>query len=429
MSEHHDKSRFSLKEPERASPRRSYYPPPRDIGRYASKALPSLPGGASSGLISPTSSMLGSEDYHEYLRTPNRLHDGNKANDNHRSTSFAETIDERASAMVQPLKIAIPKGSQPSQDQEVVSPQPQYPDSKLMAIWAKGDDLVSPLTTPGTVSWKTHIVSPMSDSYDIKSASESWLDDASSGDEEPPEYSDQTQRTDHLTDGGFSELPHIRLRQISLSHSDPGSPFGLSSYMGLLSDPGPDVGPPRLDDLSGRRTVQPQMHTQSIHSEDEDSRTEYIDVLLGESTLSFPLPTLGTFSSSSLGTDRRPAPPPLKLEQRPTQDIYATTALMPEIDSASPHESMLKSEETIPKQQRLAGFGMGVLSTPQNSPRPPPGFTEIFSQLDRQGVVSPIPKVKNMISKARQNLGIGSEESRRERKREEFKRQIRRNVE
>ncbi|KAJ8126209.1 hypothetical protein O1611_g7429 [Lasiodiplodia mahajangana] len=149
------------------------------------------------------------------------------------------------------------------------------------------------------------------------------------------------------------------------------------------------------------------------------------------------MPEITTFSSYRPGASQRPVPPPLNLEQQqlllpPVHEGYVKTPFPPRADSASSQRSAFKPDDQSVEQQQqkqrsgLGGFGTPRRSSTLNSPRPPPGFTEVFSQIDSQGVVSPVPRVKNILSKARQGLGIGSDESRKERRREEFKRQIRR---
>ncbi|KAI0868605.1 hypothetical protein GGS24DRAFT_205341 [Hypoxylon argillaceum] len=440
MSQNHDRSIPVLKEQEWVPLRRQYYPPPRDVTKYASRALPQLPTLATPEIQSSSSSIYEPREDHERQHTPSHVLYTNKASDSPKSTTLGGGIDGPVMAMVRPPQIRIPNRL-PSHDHgHVVSPQPQRLDSKLISMWANGDELVSPLDTPGTASWKTHIVSPLSDSSGTGQASvhcESWYDDTSSDEgeeEEQPDSSNQTQKN-QFADDAFSRVSRSQMEKTGLPYSEPATPLRLSLDGGLGS-PGPDVGCLQdFNDLSLCRTDQPQRQTRSTDGTDELDGPQDNDESMGELKISFVVPEIATFSSNRPGASQRPVPPPLNLNRQPPPPVregYVKSPFPPGAGSASAQRAAFKTDEPTVHPQQKGRSGLGGLATLRrsstlNSPRqPPPGFTEMLSQLDRQGAISPVPRVKNILSKARQGLGISSEESKKEKRREEFKRQIRR---
>ncbi|KAI0099885.1 hypothetical protein GGR51DRAFT_380099 [Nemania sp. FL0031] len=431
MSERCDSSTPTLKEQQCAPLRLQYYPPPRDVSQYASRPLPPLP---------PRLSLFPST-----YEPKGQLLDKASASNSHKNTILGGGAKKgEVSATLRRPQIVIPNFPQPQDHSHVVSPQPQRPDSKLISTWVNGDEVVSPLYTPGTESWKTHIVSPLSNNSARRTSSEvgppsadyeSWFDDTSSDEEEEearPGSPNRAQSKNKLTETAFQGALHTQLGKMGLRYSDPSTPVSAGLDVGDLGEPGPDVGRlQQLDDLSGRQTVQPQQPTQSANKQ---SQPEDIDESVGEIKISFAMPEITTFSSHRPGASQRPVPPPLNLGQQqlllpPVHEGYVKTPFPPRADSASSQRSAFKPDEPAVEQQQkqrsgLSGFNTPLRSSTRSSPKPPPGFTEVFSQIDSQGVVS--PTVKNILSKARQSLGISSDESRKERRREEFKRQIRR---
>ncbi|KAI1193839.1 hypothetical protein F5X97DRAFT_22006 [Nemania serpens] len=431
MSEHYDKSRPTPREQGWIPTGHQYYPPPRDIGQYASRALPLLPTGVPSGYISPSSSRYAPEKDDERQYTFSHLLVANMAGNDPQSAILSGAINDATNgvemAMARPPRITIPEHSQPYENPNLVSPQPQRPDSRLMSLWASGDELVSPLDTPGTISWKTHIVSPMSEN----SEGESWFDDTSSDEGEQAESSNSAEASRSM-EGTFPVISHLLPRKMSLRHSDPGSPFSL--YAGGFGEPGPDVGrSQQLDDLSGLQTARPQIYTQSTHTGDEPNHALDADMSMGELTISFTVPNVDTFSWGGPGVSEWPVPPSLRLEEQPVKESFVETPFPRRASSASSQRSVFRTDELGIQHQRrrsgLGGFETSFYPPVHNIQQPPPGFTEIISRLDNQGVVSAaVPRVRGILSKAKQGLGIGSDEARREKRREEFKRQIHHNT-
>ncbi|KAI0817757.1 hypothetical protein GGR55DRAFT_37681 [Xylaria sp. FL0064] len=422
MSENYDRSTPAPGDQESLLARLKYYPPPEDADRYASRALPPPPPFVESRPISYSWSSYSFEDDYAGPHTLLNPLAASDENHDHSITTFASLIDENALAMVQPSRITIPTYPQPDEHQEVVSPRPQRPDSRLISIWAKGDELVSPVDTPGTASWRNHIVSPLSDTYPA-AMEESWFDDTSSDEGAQPGPSNPTTAEESQSIIRRFSVSEGQLPRNNFRYSDPGSPLSPSFDLELFGESGPDVGRGRyIDDVSGRRTVQPQVH---YSNGGEQSYLQGSNAYVGAPKISFAVPKIDSFSSVRPTAGQRPVPPPLKLGGRSAQEEFVKTPFPPRPDSV-PSERMASGtdEQNTGGLKRRSGLGrFGSLrrrSSRQNSPKPPPGFTEILSQLDKHGVVSPNSRAKGILSKAKQGLGIGSDEPKREKGRNEY---------
>jgi hypothetical protein len=171
-----------------------------------------------------------------------------------------------------------------------------------------------------------------------------------------------------------------------------------------------------------------------MYSSDGRSCPHDKNVLIGDPKVAFAVPKIDTFSSTGLGASHRPAPPPpLKLSERPVQQEYIRTPFPPRSTSDSAQKSVFETDKPSAKQLKrrsgLVSFGTSLRSSTERSKKSPPGFPEILDQLDNQnqGRASPVPKVRNMLSKAKHGFGMSfSEESKKEKRREDLKRQIRR---
>ncbi|KAI1429906.1 hypothetical protein F5Y12DRAFT_723752 [Xylaria sp. FL1777] len=427
MSEQYDRSTPTPRDQEWVITGLKYYPPPTDAGRYVSRALPLLPMLAEPRRRSSSSSLYNLEEDHASQHTPQHLLETGDENDGRKSTAFSGALDENALAMVQPPQISIPNNPQSDDHPHVVSPQPQRPDSKLLFMWANGDDLVSPIDTPGTASWKNHVVSPLSERFGRGTSSEagptsteyeSWFDDTSSDEEERPDSSVPAREKIQLADVFFSGASDSQLPKTNFRYSDPGSPLSPGFDIDGFGEPGPDVGRSQyFDNASGRRTVQPQVH---YYSGGEQNHPQESRVYGREPRISFAVPKIDSFSSDRPRAGQRSVPPPLKLGERSVQEERVKTPFSPRPDSTSSErrESNTGEPSTGPQKRRsgLSRFGSLRRSSRQNSPKPPPGFTEILSQLDKNGVVSSTPRAKGILSKAKQGLGIGSDEFKKEKR-------------
>ncbi|KAI0457742.1 hypothetical protein F5B21DRAFT_462972 [Xylaria acuta] len=431
MSEYFDRSTVTLREEVLGTTRHQYYPPPRDVNQYVSRALPLPP----TRPQSYSSSIYDPEEARPLQHTPQHLVFANGLHNGRKHSTFSGEIDEDALAMVELPEILIPEDSESYEYPPLVSPRPQRPDSKLLSMWANGDELVSPIGTPAEANWVNHVVSPLSERSERWAASEarrasieyeSWFDDTSSDEEERPDSPDWGRKNYQLEDNAFHGVLQNPFPRTNLRYSDPGSPLspGLDWDFG---EPGPDVG--GFDNASGRQTVQPQMYALSAYSGDEQSRTGDSEESIGESKITFAVHKIGTFSSNRPRAGQLRVPPPLQLgEQSPTQEDYVKTPFPLRTSSVSSQRSIFKPDGSSTKLQKrrsgLGGFGSLRRPSAQNIRKPPPGFTEILSQIDYQGTVSPVPRVKNILSKAKHGLGIVRADSKKEKRREDFRRRI-----
>ncbi|KAK5634954.1 hypothetical protein RRF57_010666 [Xylaria bambusicola] len=242
--------------------RTSALPPPEDADHYASRALPLLPILAEPRPLSSSSSHNLEEGY-----TPRHLLAASDVNGGRKITAFAGEIDESALSMAQPPQISIPTHGQPDDHLDVVSPQPQYPDSKLISMWANGDELVSPIDTPATSNWKNYIVSPLSEGFEGGTASEagpaptyyeSWFDDTSSDEDERPAPSNLAREKSQFSGSAFLGVSDGQFPKPDFRNSDLGSPLSPSFDIDRFGEPWPDVGSSHyFDSASGRQTTQP----------------------------------------------------------------------------------------------------------------------------------------------------------------------------
>ncbi|KAI0555445.1 hypothetical protein F4679DRAFT_169243 [Xylaria curta] len=384
-----------------------YYPPPQDIDQYVSRALPQPP----TRPQTYSSSIYDFEEAHSLQHTPEHLHGANELNNGRKCSTFGPEIDKDVLATVE-----TPEDLESYEYPSLVSPRPQRPDSRLLSMWANGDELVSPIRTPAEASWVNHVVSPLSEGSGRLPSSEaglasikyeSWLDDTSSDEEDGLDSSTWARNEIQFPGHAYSRAFRTQLPRMSIRYSDPGSPLspGLSWD---FAEPGPDVGG------SGRQTAQPQIYALPMNSGDP-----HRDTSIGESKITFAVHNIGTFSSNRPRATQIQVPPPLQLgEQSTVQENYVKTPFPLRSNSASSQRSIFKADESsINLQKRrpgLGGFGSLRRHSAQDIREPPPGFTEILSLIDYQGTVSPGPRVKNILLKAKQGLGIVRADSKKE---------------
>ncbi|TRX93148.1 hypothetical protein FHL15_006016 [Xylaria flabelliformis] len=393
-----------------------YYPPPQDIDQYVSRALPQPP----TRPRSYSSSIYDFEEAHSLQHTPEHLQGANAVNHGRKRPTLSWGTDKDMLATVEIPEIMTPEDLESNEYPSLVSPRPQRPDSRLLSMWANGDELVSPIPTPAEASWANHVVSPLSEGSGRLASSEtgqasiryeSWLDDTSSDEEDEP---DSSARNEHpFPDHAFSGAFHTQLPRTATRYSDPGSP--LSPGLGWdFGEPGPDVG--GCHNASGRQTAQPQIYALPTYRGDGQSHPRDSDAFRGESKISFAAHDIRAFSSNRPRAGQIQVPPPLQLrEQSTVQENYVKTPFPLRSDSSSSQRSTFKADESSIKQRsRLGGFGPLRRRSAHDIREPPPGFTEILSQIDYQGAVSPSPRVKNILSKAKRGLGIVKADSEKE---------------
>jgi len=355
-------------------------------------------------------------------------------------------MDEEAFAMVRPPQIKIPSRSSENMDEHehVVSPQPHYPDSKLVSLWEDGDELVSPIDTPGTANWKHHAVSPLSEGSEERTSSEAdqvpilesdaSLDDGTRDQAEQQRPSGSRQKNDHVEKTTFLGTPRVQGLKKS-RFSDPGSPHSAGLAIGEYGEPGPDVGAKnRFDDASRRQTARRQPYAQSMYISDPRNHPCEMPAIGESNRLSFPCPEANAFSKNRPGVSPRPTPPPPPAaSEQAVEGNHVKVPILPRTYSALPQKQTSESDEPTTKQQKrtstFTSFGASFRSSIQRTERSSPVFEDILNKLDsnqNQGKTSPVPKVKNMLLKAKQGFGVGtSDDSKKEKRREELKRQIR----
>ncbi|KAH8163242.1 hypothetical protein CIB48_g4994 [Xylaria polymorpha] len=411
MSEYFDKPTPTLREDTSGASRRHYYPPPQDVNQYASRALPLPP----TRPQSYSSSIYDPEETHSLQHTPQHLSFTNGWNNSRKRSTFGGGINEDALAMVELPEILIPEDSESYEYPPLISPRPQRPDSKLLSMWANGDEL----------RWASSGVERAPIEY------ESWFDDTSSDEEDAPDSSAWAQNENRFPDDAFPGALRTQLPRTNLRYSDPGSPLspGLDWDFG---EPGPDVG--GINNLSGRQTAQPQMYAPSTYSGDEQSRNRDSDASIGEPKIAFAVRKTDTFSSNRHRASQIRIPPPLQLGgQSAAHQDYVKTPFPLRTSSVSSQRSIFRPDGSSTKLQKrrsgLGGFGSLRRPSTQSIRKPPPGFTEMLSQIDYEGAAAPVPRVKNILSKAKHGLGIVRADSKKEKRREDASRQMHINTE
>ncbi|KAJ2994169.1 hypothetical protein NUW58_g1630 [Xylaria curta] len=417
------------REQELSHNRYQWYSPPQDIYQYASRALPSPPTPVPTQPRSFSASRSFGEG-HSRQHTPEPLFIAKRVNNGPRTTAFGGGMNEEVLMTRWPQHVKVPEDSQLYDDPPLVSPQPQRPESKLLSMWENGDELVSPIDTPEAADFAAHVVSPLSEDSGRWASSatgqapmeyESWFDDTSSDEEERPESPDQAPQENQFTDDTFPRMSQVPFSRTSFRYSDPGSPLSPDLDWDF-GEPGPDVG--GFDYASGRQTVQAQVYTLPTLNSDAKTHSGDGDIPVGEPRVSLEMPHIATFLSNGARAGQLRVPPPLELGQQPLH-IHENSAKAPyplRTSSVSSQRSMFRSDRPSSKQHKRRS-GLGGFGSPRFR-KPPPGFTEVFSQIDYQGSVSTVPRVKNMLSKAKHGLGLGSDESKKEKRREDLKRQV-----
>ncbi|KAI8632594.1 hypothetical protein F5Y19DRAFT_369671 [Xylariaceae sp. FL1651] len=442
MSEYYDanhRSTSTLRQQEWEPARRQHYPPPQDVNQYASKALPLTPAVLPPRPPSSSSSIYDSDNAPSRQSTPQQRLTIRTAQQDRTSINFAGAVDEAAFAMVQPPPLNT-NLSHSYEQPHVVSPQPLYSRFRLISMWDQGDAVVSPMDTPGTANWQDYVVSPVSQSSDKGAVSEpdrascsadSWADQT-----EQRYSSSWKQSENQVAHDAYARVAPLKslytqTRKTTLRYSDPGSPLSSGLDTRGFGEPGPDVGRSRCFEAAlDHQKAATHVHTQSMYSSDWRDHPQNKLVSIGDSQVSFAVPKIDTFSSSRPGVSRRPAPAPLKLSERSIQNDYVKTPFPPRANPDSSENSVVENGNcNLEQQHRASGlisFSKSLRpSSSHKNEKSPSGFPESLSQLENQARASPLPKVKNILSKAKQGLWIGSEGAKKEKRREDLKRQIR----
>ncbi|KAI1824533.1 hypothetical protein F4861DRAFT_258470 [Xylaria intraflava] len=407
MSELHDpylSSSLTSREQGLTTGTGQYYPPPRDVDRYASRPLPPPP-----PLSMPQSSSSSIYDYAaDYLNqhTPQRLLASSYLENDRSVTPLGDAMNDEPLAIVPPLRLAISSRPESYENQRVESLS-QRPDARLLALWANGDEQVSPVgtDTPRTEGWSSYVVSPLSEQPESGSMdAESWLDITS--DETPSlDSSDCPPNEARPIDATSPQASYAQLHKAYFRHSDPVTPLGFDLGTMEFSEPGPDAEGPQ-------------------HPAADDGRSPFKDINASTANPegAFLVGRIDTFSSNRQGVSPRPVPPPLRLNDRPVSEDYLKTPHLPRRDSGPLPEMDGSSLGRQRRRSGLGSLGASIRSATQKIQKPPPGFTEVISLLDYQGARTPsVPRVKNILSKAKHGLGISIDDFKKDRKQDEFK--------
>lgn len=372
--------------------RKNYFPPPRDLPDYATRPLPPRPSSSSSSIYDSDQDPQPKTQYRPYRAAQE---------DSRFSTNFSGLVDESALGMVHPPSI-VTDLRRPQEQDEIASPQPRYPDHGVLKIKTDEDE-VSPLLTPpsGKNTHYQFTVSPLSPDNFMHSFDAAALDVDQSSYIRPTSWSREKNPTgegeQHPSE---TDLLHPRLQKINLRYSDPGSPIQED-----FGEPGPDVG-------SSTRLNQ--------------GRTSE------ERKVAFKGANIDSYSHRTAGSNQRHGPAPLKLSERPFAETYVKTPFPLRTGNSDYSQKSVfeedEDEDDVDKKHSRRVSGLSGFAKPHRSTsykRDSSGSAQHEARkAEDTSRASPVPIMRNIISKAKSGLNIGSDESKKERKRESLKKQI-----
>ncbi|KAI1264137.1 hypothetical protein F5Y18DRAFT_428218 [Xylariaceae sp. FL1019] len=391
----------------RQASRRQQYPPPRDAVEYSSRPLPRLPSDPPRP-NSASSSVYESDEPISRRSTPRKQPGSNRPQVSRQST-FAGAIDADALALVKPLQLGTANVPHHDQEPALESPQPRRPDARF-SEWLESDnpesapkvEEVSPVS-PGlaTASW----VSPLTPAAGFGSFPVNVTEPPNNLEAEVNHQPSEPPCSDMLS-------THPPYNPSRLRYSDPGSPTVPASSCRDFGEPGPDVGGPRrFEDASTSQRAQGGLVAPSHRQERPVSD--------GQTRVSFSTKKIDSFSSiRPSGT----APPPLTLKQRAVGATYVKTPFPPMPNSDSSQKSSPEtdiSQPDTPGAENSAEVAEPIEKTFETMDISLHG-PKRASYFDRSA-----PKVKDMFSRAKQGLGLGNEEAKKEKRRQALKSQIR----
>ncbi|KAI5923358.1 hypothetical protein F4810DRAFT_710786 [Camillea tinctor] len=393
------------------SGRTNGWEPARHQQYYASRALPIPPRPQSS-----SSSIYEPEDGPRRQPTPKGRLVISPYHDGIRDSSYLGPFDEDAYQMIK--------------QQEVVSPQPIQPDYPGLFNVEEHDEFgISPVTPPAIANtlWTAATVSPLSEATSeleqmLSTSHELWGRGSPTSiqvDRRHSEFGHSPRMADPLD----SLNPFVQ--KLNLRHSDPGSPKEARGFG--ESGPGPSI-----DYATTSNAVSSSVGTQGGEQASHEGPAASSNGRNHE--VLFTTPRIDTFSKRTqekARPNRIVPPPPLKLSERPIVGNYIKTPFPPLTEADTSQKSVhAKDEANVNKKQnRISSFGsvrgprrMGTW--PKNEAKAS-ATTQESRPLDMFTRASPVPKVKNMLSRAKQGLGIISDEEKKERRNEDIKRKIR----
>ncbi|KAK7752460.1 hypothetical protein SLS62_005613 [Diatrype stigma] len=419
--------------------RKNYFPPPKDLPNYATRPLPPPPSSSSSSIYD--------SDQGSQVLTQHHLI-GGAQDDARSSTNFSGSVDESALKMVRPPGIVTDLPKPQGQEDEIVSPQPRWPEHKVLKI-NTDDPGVSPILTPpsGTNSHYQFDVSPLSPTGSIHSCDAVVSDiDRSSKEIHPAgiegRHPSQADSRPNETTLGFrplvaqTELLHPRVQKINFRYSDPGSPGGGTVDARDSGEPGPDVGDSTSSSSQGRTAegsaAYPPQPPNEVQHDSYGHGLTGRDSAAEERKVTFTGANVDSFSHHRTGaSNQRHAPPPLKLSERPLAENYVKTPFPPGTNSDYSQQSVFEDDDDADKKQKRRSSGISILAEffrPASTASHRGDGSNSFMQqhearrAEEPSRASPVPIVRNIISKAKSGLKIGSDESKKDRKRENLKR-------
>ncbi|KAI2640723.1 hypothetical protein GGS26DRAFT_539498 [Hypomontagnella submonticulosa] len=448
------------------------YPPPAALPDYINRALPPRPGSGSSPICDSYNegTQLQLTPKHQLLVIKNQ---------GDLNTNLTGASQETELATVQPLQILTPATPRSEQQTEIVCPQPKY-STRVVLEASEADDFVSPISAPlsGSHHHPQYEVSPVSageSTHSIDSAlSESNRASGISHDSSiHGEMGFLRSRRGHRL-YGINHMarwsrditakrppsPQYQVEQINLRYSDPGSPISgavIHPPSSFPSDPNLRFSR-RMDENEQTLPESRDANACSQAHPDTTLNRAATTSTTGSSKVAFA-GTIDGFSTRSRANSKRTAgpPPPLKLCERPLVDKYVKTPFPPGVPEQQdePRTRVSRKKQNATEREVKGDQGdkdtatkklsrassMHKFAFPKSLMRRPSqkvGETRASEHGNRDESVrqerraSPVPRVRNILSKAKQfgwghgfKIGAGSEEARKEKRREEMKRQIR----
>ncbi|KAI1799285.1 hypothetical protein F4811DRAFT_114392 [Daldinia bambusicola] len=478
------------------------YSPPAGIPEYVKKALPPRPGSRSSSIYSSPD-----EGAQQPLVQNPKLQDiGTKG-----------ALNEAGLTVVQPLQ---PTTSS-SHRSEIAAPQPRYPARMILETSEADDMVISPISNP--LSANTNIqqyevspISPNESTCSLHSAISSTASpDPSSSAEEiyltrrPFVYEKQPMvypSADLLLTPEIvapNQKHQFQYQQINLRYSDPGSPLNgavIHPPTSFPSDPNLRLSRHLDGDEQSHtpasRSIKLQLQPQpqpDVEENNPENASSSLSLTPTGAVVSSPkvafAGTVDGFSTRPRANSKRtaPAPPPLKLSERPLAEHYVKTPF-PGVEAVQRQDTITtatstaatvattatianttaknnndhRSNSTRRQEQQRSNVAAAEqenkhkdreeernrIARKRNRVSSLPGL--VLAKTLRQGggekdkdkekekeKEKSGPKVKSILSRAKSlrkvgrglglgiGIGAGSEEARKERRREEMKRQIR----
>lgn len=420
-----DRSGRTLREMGWKPARKNYFPPPKDLPDYATRPLPPRPSSSSSSIYDSDPSSSPPKQYHAYK---------GGQEDSRFSTNFSGLVDESALRMVRPPSI-VTDLRRPQEQDEIASPQPRYPEHGILKIKTDEDPDVSPLLTPpsGKNTHYHYTVSPLSP------LSMNGFDTAVLGVGHPSSGRPNSWQKEKNEAGAGEQQPsqtdslQVRLQKINLRHSDPGSPMNRTMDASNFGEPGPDVGGlTRFNQghsaaYSSQQSGQPQYDSRGYNTAERDTAGAG-----EERKVAFKGANIDSYSHRTAASSQRPGPAPLKLSERPLAETYVKTPFPPRTNSDYSQRSVFEEEDdddddVEKKHNRLSSGISGFTKSHRPSSHKGDSSGSVQHEArkaDEPSRASPGPMMRNMISKAKSGLKMGSDESKKERKRESLKKQI-----